>query len=76
MDCKKRSVLRNLCRNHFQTYVTTQLRKVMPTLYAGPEYAFGAFDFTGTGFVTIDAILKSLVPSKLSISVEEFKNFL
>jgi hypothetical protein len=44
----------------------------MPTLYAGPEYAFGAFDFTGTGIVTVESIVNSLVASKLTITPEEF----
>ena len=48
----------------------------MPTLYAGPEYSFGAFDFTGTGIVTVESIVNSLVASKLTISLEEFKDFM
>ena len=51
------------------------MRKLLPQLYVGPEYAFGALDFNGTGFVTIEAFLESHVCLKLPISKLEFKDW-
>ena len=76
MGCKLKVEKKQLCRSHFNNYVHLQLRKVVPTLFVGPELAFGALDFQGTGHVTIYSIMQSYIPSQLTVSREELQQFL
>ena len=50
--CQRAQYRRELCKDHFQKYVKVHLRKLIRSVYDGPEGAFGAIDFAGTGFVS------------------------
>ena len=52
-SCNQQCFRRDLCREHFCVYTRNLLRNTLQSLYQAPEKAFGAIDFSGTGYITL-----------------------
>ena len=49
------------CKKHFQNHVLIILRKEVRNLYRGPEKAYSAMDFSGSGVISEAGFLSSLI---------------
>ena len=59
--CRQPVFRRDLCREHFCAYARSLMGNTFASIHKSPERSFGAMDFEGRGYLTLDMFLKSSI---------------